>query len=373
MESQRISTVKKFLELCLNEERELENLVYLAAEICHTPIASINFVDDKKQYPVTSKGALMETSCDVAFCNHTINGERVLEIPDALNDSIFATNPLVTGDPYIRFYAGAPLITKGVAIGALCVIDHQPKKLTDSQIASLQILARQVMHRLELHYNAQLIKESVIEEVHHKELLEQAEVMKTAFYDNCEDYFLLLNNTFEIVSFNASAELFFSQRNNGPRLIKGKKITQYLLPSNVSKVERSLKKAQEGQTNSFEILANPNSENAFWNRFSLSPAYNSKKELIGIACIGCNIDKEKKQQEKIELQYAVLSKIAKIHAHEIRHPLTNILAIIELLKKEDFTMTKQYIEFLEASSKELDQVIRGVVMDSYTSASANLL
>jgi len=75
-----------------------------------------------------------------------------------------------------------------------------------------------------------------------------------------------------------------------------------------------------------------------------------------------------KQQEKIEIQHSTLSKIAQTHSHQIRHPLTNILAIIDMLKREDFIMTKQYIEFLEISSKELDQVIRDVVMDSYTSA-----
>lgn len=79
-------------------------------------------------------------------------------------------------------------------------------------------------------------------------------------------------------------------------------------------------------------------------------------------------DKEKRQQEKIEMQYTTLSKIAQIHSHEIRHPLTNILAIIEMLKQEDFAMTKQYLEFLEISSKQLDEVIRKVVMDTYTSA-----
>ncbi len=83
MESLRISTVKSFLDLYLDEEEELENLVYLASEICQTPIASITFVDDKKQYPVIGKGNVIESSCDIAFCNHTVRGETVLEIPDA--------------------------------------------------------------------------------------------------------------------------------------------------------------------------------------------------------------------------------------------------------------------------------------------------
>ncbi len=107
------------------------------------------------------------------------------------------------------------------------------------------------MHRLELHLNVQLLKDSVIEEQHNKDLLGQTEVMKKAFYDGCEDYFFLLNNQFEIVSFNTSAVSFFNKRNNGLTLQQGKKLSEYLLPSNVYKVERFLQKAQEGETNSF--------------------------------------------------------------------------------------------------------------------------
>ena len=369
MENLRVSTVNSLLDLYLDDEKELEHFVYLASEICQTPIASITFVDDKKQYPVVTKGALAQTSCDIAFCNHTIRGKSVLEVEEAQSHSAFANNPLVTGDPHIRFYAGAPLVTStGVSVGALCVIDQQPKKLTESQIKGLEILSQQVMHRLELHLNMQLLKDSINKEQHNQQLLEQAEVMKRAFFDNCNDYFLLLNNTFELISFNSSCVDFFNRRHNGLCLQKGEKISSYLLPSNVPVVEQYLRKAQEGEVISFDILANPGTDNAFWNRFTLSPAYNSNHELIGIACVGRNIDNEKKQQEKIETQYSILSKIAQIHSHEIRHPLTNILAIIEILKREDFTMTKQYLEFLEISSKELDAVIRNVVIDSYSAA-----
>jgi len=161
---------------------------------------------------------------------------------------------------------------------------------------------------------------------------------------------------------------FIYRQNNALTLQKGKKFLEYLKPSGVPKIKSFLKKAQKGEASKFELLANPDSENAFWSRFTISPAYNSKKVLIGIACIGYNIDIEKRQQEKIENQFFILTKIAKMHSHEIRHPLTNILAIINMLKQENFAMTKQYLEFLEISANELVEVIRKVVMESYSAA-----
>src|SRR3954453_9793751 len=98
MESHRLDTVKSYLDLNLAREKELDNMVYLASEICQTPIASITLVDDKKQYPVVGKGNVVESPCEIAFCNHTIKGETILEIEDAANDSIFYKNPLVTGE-----------------------------------------------------------------------------------------------------------------------------------------------------------------------------------------------------------------------------------------------------------------------------------
>jgi GAF domain-containing protein len=134
MES-RLHAVKEYLDLNFSDLQDLEDLVYIASQICQTPIASITFVDDKKQYPVIGVGNVVESSCEISFCSHTINQEKILEIPDALQDQRFANNPLVTSDPFIRFYAGVPLVNSdGFTIGSLCVIDQQPKKLDEKQV-----------------------------------------------------------------------------------------------------------------------------------------------------------------------------------------------------------------------------------------------
>ncbi|HEX8334830.1 MAG TPA: GAF domain-containing protein [Segetibacter sp.] len=363
----RLQAVKQYLDLPFTDQKDLEDLVYLASEICQTPIASITFVDDKKQYPVIGVGNTVESSCEISFCNHTIKQDVILEITDAQNDPRFINNPLVTGDPYIRFYAGVPLVTlDGFTIGSLCVIDQQPKKLTEKQVKGLEILCKQVMHCLEIQRNIEILKDGISAVEQNKELLDQAEIMKKAFYDGCEDLFILLNNNFEIVSYNSSTQNFFTL--NGREIKKGKNIVEYLMPENARLVEEMLYKAKAGEAATFEILSNANTNVQSWNKFTVSPTYNSKQQLIGLACIGCNIDEDKMLHEKISLQKSTLSQIAQLHSHQIRHPLTNILGIINLLKQDDFKMTEQYLTYLESASNELDDVIRKVVIDSHQAA-----
>lgn len=361
---ERLQAVKEYLELTFDNEDELQDLVFLAAEICKTSISSITFIDDKRQYPVIGLGPVVESSCEIAFCNKTIQQDNLLEVTDAITDPRFFDNPLVTGSPYIRFYAGMPLVTsQGLTIGTLCVIDMQPKQLNDEQKRSLRILAKQVMQRLETKKNIKLLRDSIEEAKRNAQLLEQAEVMEKTFYNNSGDYFLLLNTSNEIVAYNTAAEELFSRY--GKRIRKGRKLLDYLLPSSIETFNKYLLKAKQGECVYFEFLMNEPADNQSWCKIHLNPTYNSTNEFIGIACLGCNIDNDKRLQIRIEQQKTTLTQIARLHSHDIRHPLTNIMGIVNLIKQESYQFNKQYIEYLDTASQELDTVIKKIVMESH--------
>src|ERR1700682_2650155 len=132
------------------EDARLE--VLLASAICETPIALISIVDAERQWFKARKGLSMaETPRDVSFCGHAILSTDVFEVPDTALDPRFADNPLATGEPYIRFYAGAPLInSEGLQLGTIGVIAHEPRRLSGEQKTVLQALARHVVALLEL-------------------------------------------------------------------------------------------------------------------------------------------------------------------------------------------------------------------------------
>ncbi len=152
LEAKRLKVLWEYEVLDTVPEEVFDDLTELAARICEAPIALISLVDENRQWFKAKLGVTLgETSRDISFCAHAIKQTDLFIVPDATRDKRFADNPLVTSEPKIRFYAGAPLITAdGYALGTLCVIDKVPRDLLPDQRQALRILARHVVSQLEL-------------------------------------------------------------------------------------------------------------------------------------------------------------------------------------------------------------------------------
>ena len=150
-EVDRLAALRRYMLLDTVPEAEFDRVTALAARLFGVPIALVSLVDADRQWFKSCVGIeATETSRDDAFCAHALFDTRPLVIPDALEDVRFAYNPYVTGAPFIRFYAGAPLVThEGYALGTLCVIDTKPRQLTAEQIDTLASLAAVVVDLVE--------------------------------------------------------------------------------------------------------------------------------------------------------------------------------------------------------------------------------
>ncbi len=151
IENSRLNALKELQILNTLPEQEFDDITLLASQICETPIAAISLIDEDRQWFKSRIGLdISETPRDCAFCDHAINGENLFTVADASQDFRFSANPLVTNEPHIRFYAGAPLTTSdGYKIGTLCVIDREPRQLTEAQQRALSALGRSVMNLIE--------------------------------------------------------------------------------------------------------------------------------------------------------------------------------------------------------------------------------
>jgi GAF domain-containing protein len=150
-EAARLAALYALLMLDTPPEQRFDRIVEFAAHEFDVPIALITLLDDDRQWFKASvgMGTTCQTSRDISFCGHAILKNEIMVVGDAAQDPRFADNPLVTGPPHIRFYAGAPLVLpSGYAMGTLCVIDTRPRAFDGMELAILSTLRHLAVQEL---------------------------------------------------------------------------------------------------------------------------------------------------------------------------------------------------------------------------------
>ncbi len=259
-EMQRLATLHSLDLLDTAPEAEFDELTALAAQICNVPVALVSLVDENRQWFKSKVGlGVDETSREMAFCAHSIlKPDEIMEIPDAHQDQRFADNPLVTGDPKIRFYAGAPLTaSNGHTLGTLCVLDYSPRTLSKSQKTALEILRLLIMRQIELRHsyktlqdsqgmlsdkNNQLeaeVEETAISLEQEVGLRVESEILSRRILDMALDAVISVDQAGKVIYWNPRAELIFGY--SAP-YAQGKSILELVVePREHSAIEGRLK------------------------------------------------------------------------------------------------------------------------------------
>jgi GAF domain-containing protein len=151
-DAERVAFLSDLAVLDTAPDASLDRITELCRDVFGVPVAVVTLVSDERQWFKSVQGLdVCETSRDVAFCNYTILSEAIFEVVDAVADPRFAVNPLVVGDPSIRYYAGAPLVYDGMRLGALCLIDFVAREPLDERHRRiLHALAAMVVRELRL-------------------------------------------------------------------------------------------------------------------------------------------------------------------------------------------------------------------------------
>jgi GAF domain-containing protein len=181
-EAERLAAVRSYEIVDTAPEEAFNDITHLASYICQCPIATISIIEEHRQWYKAAMGINMdETPRGMAFCSHTILQTEMLVVSDATKDSRFADNPAVTKAPFVRFYAGLPLINpEGFALGTLCVVDTKPRELTFEQVWALESLRRHVVAHLELRRTALQLEEAKREIAVLQDVLTTVELQETA-------------------------------------------------------------------------------------------------------------------------------------------------------------------------------------------------
>lgn len=365
-EIERLNAVNRFKKFDAGINKDLNELINLIAHICNVPVALISLIDENTQWFKASVGT-GEINCNerhLSFCQETILQNEILIVPDASKDSRFANLPIVTGPPNIKFYAGIPLITyDGYAVGTMCILHIQPVQLTDLQINSIKVLAKQVLNLIELNWSMQSLIEQNLNTQHQKKIIEDSEIKLKAVFDSSKDVHLLIGRQMEVLAFNKAAYDYI-KRNYNKELRAGAHLLNITNQGFAEMTVNNIKSALEGKAINVEWLVKPEQATAYWLNVSFEPVAGSGNHIIGVAINATDITVRKLHADQISKQNAALQRIATIQSNELRRPVASLIGLMDVLKLEEDYVFNSYYPMIESTIYELDIKLKDIVLES---------
>ncbi len=368
-ESRRLAALETYKDMDTLPQTELEALTKLASYICQTPVSLISLIGANGHAFITLIGLEITGSpLEISFCQNVITQDGIYTIYDALKSDEFKENPLVTSDPFIRFFAGVPLKNAdGNPVGTLCVMDKTPKTLTPEQKDALFTLGNEVLARLELHKKNHTLEQRIINE---KEINTAKVIHDLADYKYALDKTSMISISDEHGIINYVNDKFCEISRYAPEDLIGKNhriINSYFHSKDFMKdLWDTIAKGKVFQN---EIKNKAKDGTFYWVDTTIFPFLDDKGNPYKYLTISYDIT-QKKIQEKQLIEVKVLAeKLSKSKdifltnmSHEIRTPLNAITGLGKLLSKTDLDeQQRTFLNGIESASDNLMSVINDLL------------
>jgi signal transduction histidine kinase/CheY-like chemotaxis protein len=367
-EALRLKALLSYEILDTLPQKELDSITLLASTICQTPISLITLLDEERQWFKSNIGMeVTETSREISFCQYAILNDSLFEVPNALEDPLFKDNPLVTGSPDIRFYAGVPLRNpEGLSLGTLCVIDRVPRTLNEDQRMALTTLAEAVVAQFETRkMNKQLFNE--IDTA--RKAKEQIEIYQDIVQEMTSGlYVYQLDESkgtidFRLLATNAAATKFTHVEARDRIGVYMSEISPATMKTQMPPLFKKI--ALGGDSISMDDFQFTSPE--LLNEYFSFTAFSLPHNTLGIMFDNVTARKIAEQELKEAKEIAEKSVMAKDSflanmSHEIRTPMNAIIGFTEILSRTPLSHDQnEYVSSVKSAGENLLSIINDIL------------